>query len=170
MSKGFSRREVHGVCVLHYIREKNRREVKSQLPAAEQPGQGRQAQGWGSRLPGFPLHLHPFWLSTSGRLRDILHPCEDAMGMQTLGSWCIYNNCYFYSTFWISVSYSVVTHHRLILNGNKIKSVKSSFHQTIFMWCILTYSVLHDLIKEKKNKKTSNCQWPSLQNIFLIDF
>ena len=46
--------------MLHYIREKNRREVKSQLPL--QPSNlDREAKpvGWGSRLPGFPLHLHP---------------------------------------------------------------------------------------------------------------
>ena len=44
--------------MLHYIREKNWHEVKSQLP--QQPSNlDREAKpvGWGSRLPGFPLQL-----------------------------------------------------------------------------------------------------------------
>lgn len=91
---------VQEVCAALYQREES---AWGQIPArrcSRATWTGRRSLWAGAAgSQGSHRNFATFWLSTSGRLPDILHPQRDAMEMQVLGSWCIYNNCYFYSTF-----------------------------------------------------------------------
>lgn len=121
-------REVQEVCAALYQREESAWGQIPAPPAAEQPGQGSEACGLGQQAPRVPTAPSPpsGWALQAGYvtsciLRGMLWGCK------RLAHGAFIITVIFIQPFWISVSYSVVTHHRLILNGNKIKSVKRSF-------------------------------------------